>query len=349
MTISLSLSTPAAGPGDLAEPIRAADCGYAAAIDGFPDWSSMGAIGTPPTAWQASIAHAAADARETLSTLYPAAARYWGALDHVAELATTCAAGCSPEAMAPVLACRDHFMNRALPPRPHAGGTTNSDNTVAWQRLLPYLNQCVLPALHGNCAESFVWRAILARIPEPWIPTDAIVKRLMRRFGGTSSVGILDIRLRIAGSASGGLRWIAEAICRTLADIDRALSRGCPAIIEIITDPWSPPLGDRVVLVHRMTAFETDSFRLDCHDPAIQDGRLRLTIRLSPDRAHIEGYPRTGDQPSIQAIRFWHGAAVEPPYFGLRRYVRWGVPWFLIWRCRRWLRRRNLAATLPTE
>ena len=324
------------------EPVRVADCGFLPEVDDFPDWSTVGAPPLPDGRWAENSERARREATDALSALFHAFARYWGAIGHAERLAK---ANAPPEDCRPtfrVLATLDHFVHRACPPRPRAGDGTNRDNDAPWARLSPYLSERLLGSTRENHAESLLWRSVLTRIPEAWLPIAAIENRLTRRFGGTPPIDRLGISVTVAGAASGGLRWIAEKVAVCLTDIERTISAGNPVAVEIIDDPWAPPSTARVVLAWRISA-SRNGFLLDCHDFQSDGGILSLNVRHFGDRVRIEARPRRDDRPSIQAIRIWKGEAAVPPYFGLRRFVPFDGLWSIPWRIRRWFLKRRRA------
>jgi len=291
-----------------------------------------------------AVRSAARRASEDLQSLYGAAARTYGA----AELLEASAAARPDEDagfdLARAIAALDYYGHRTAPPRPSVGALTNPTNRRIWERLRPYLRERLALALEENLRESLLWRAVLSRVPENWLPAEPIRQALERRLRGMEPFTRVAVELDLKPPTLGGAAWIGARMAEQLALLRAELSARRPVLLERITDPEAPPVAAEFLVAYALRADGEGRASILCYDPAAGPRPRELPL----SSAGRDGRTPPGAA-SLQVFRCWRLRPTAPPIFGWRRYAGAVLRWRPLWLASRWLRLHAGAACRAAE
>jgi hypothetical protein len=302
-------------------------------IGGLDDW----ALETPELERIALLqAEAANLAIARLDALFGRASRLFGAADLAKRLGAMRVDQEGIRALARAICATDYFGARAAPPRMAAGGLTEPGNRRRWARLGPHPTGRLMDALSANLAEGVLWRCVLGRMPEQWLPVPTLERTIAAALTALPAYDAVTVELAIDTDPPGGLRWVA----RLAADI----GSGRPRVVELIRTADGAPTEGSFAVAYAMEALAgraAQGWRLRCFEPKTGGShtlRLERPAATSPYRFVEEDGETTA--PVIKALRLLDITPGRPPRFGARRRLRWLLPWTLLWWVRRWLRLR---------
>lgn len=284
------------------------------------------------------LGEAAKAAAETLRTRYGELAHISGAAGRVERLVEQ---GVSDEQLfhvALAISAFDHYEARVSSRRPEPGGTTNPTNRRRWSALRAYLMERVTGSVAANAAGSLQSRAIFASLADNWLPVEQISRRLKKQFDDSGLFTSVDVTLDLRPAVEGGREWLRMETTRTLAVIKDRLARRRPVPVEVLRDPTVSPNAAQVVVVYRLDELDDGWIGLACYDPVRATEPVGMRLSLAPDRFIIYDVPSNQPHAAPKGLRQLSVTPGMPPLFGLRRWLRWVLPWRLIW----WLKRRLL-------
>lgn len=309
-------------------------------LGSWPDWQLQS---DESSVFVDDIAVAGQEAANHLTELYGSKADVFGAGTHIEDMASQLPDEEAMQAMAIAIAACDHYNARVTVPRVSVGGLTNSANSKRWQTLRPYLVKRCQETLCRAAAQSMLWRSILARMPDNWLPTAQLTRALRRQLDESGMFKEFEVALDLKAPVPGGERWIAMQCAATVAALRTRLKAREACLVELIRDPGSGPLAAQFVVVYRMhdeigTDEETGSGRvtLSCYEPTLGGAVYRLQLALTGERVVFRSFDEPRDvRPAVKALRLVALDTVEPPLFGWRRRLRAILPWRPLW----WVKR----------
>ncbi|WP_299624587.1 hypothetical protein [Pelagibius sp.] len=289
------------------------------------------------TAVAAALQDAAGPAEATLHGLFGDQADVFGGRALVQHLAHQPAEAEPLFRAALAIAALDHYRARVAVPRAEPGGSTNPANRDRWAVLRPYLIGRVQHGLQSNAADSLLWRAILGRVADNWVPTALIGRRLERHLMESGLFTSVAVDLDLRPPVPGGRVWLRGETAKTLETVKASLARRQPVLVELLRDPLVSPAAAQWVVVYRMETAADGWTTLACYDPALGAAPLSLRLRLEDDALTVREPSTEEAGPAVKALRAVTYATAAPPLFGLRRWLRWVLPWGLFWYLkRRW-------------
>jgi hypothetical protein len=272
-----------------------------------------------------------------LNDLFGQSSETFGADDLAKSLAAVPPDDGNADALAKAIAVLDYYFYRAASPRLAVGGLTHPHNIRIWESLRPYLVARLQAVLSADAAQSILWRAVLGRIPESWIPAGLIEKSLARQLAAIAPYASVSVELDLKPQVPGGLEWVEMHTAATIRAIEAALGKRRPSLVELIRAPGTPPLAAQVVVVFAMDRLQAGGPRLLCYDPEQDHATIAIVVAVQGGRRHFLESPPSGDRPPVKALRLWAMEPEKPPLFGLRRVLDGVLPWRLAWLVRRWL------------
>lgn len=235
------------------------------------------------------------------------------------------------------IAALDHYRSRVGIPRPEPGGNTNPANRERWSALRPYLMARAQQCLQSNAADSLLWRAILGRVADNWVPTALIGRRLERHLMDSGLFTSIAVDLDLRPPVPGGRVWLRAETAKALETVKASLAGRQPVLVELLRDPLVSPAAAQWVVVYRMETAEDGWTTLACYDPVLGIAPLSLRLRLEDDALTVRESSAAEAGPAIKALRVVAVTETLPPLFGLRRRLRWLLPWGFFWYLkRRW-------------
>lgn len=289
------------------------------------------------TALSAALQDAAAPAEAALHGLFGDQADVFGGGALVRHLAQRPVEAQPLFRAALAIAALDHYRARVSVPRAEPGGGTNPVNRDRWAVLRPYLMQRVRHGLQSNATDSLLWRAILGRVADNWVPTALIGRRLERHLMESGLFTSVAVDLDLRPPVPGGRVWLRAETAKTLETVKASLARRRPVLVELLRDPLASPAAAQWAVVYRMDTTEDGWTTLACYDPALGAAPLSLRLRLEDDALTVRESPAEEVGPAVKALRVITYAPAPPPLFGPRRRLRWLLPWGLFWYLkRRW-------------
>ena len=285
----------------------------------------------------AALQDAAAPAEAELHGLFGDQADVFGGGALVRHLAQQPAVAESLFRAALAIAALDHYRARVGVPRAEPGGSTNPINRDRWAALRPYLMERVEHCLQSNAADSLLWRAVLGRVADNWVPAALIGRRLERHLMESGLFTSVAVDLDLRPPVPGGRVWLRAETAKTLETVKASLARRQPVLVELLRDPLVSPTTAQWVVAYRMETAEDGWTTLACYDPAQGAAPLGLRLRLEDDALTVRESSTEEARPAVKALRAITCAKAAPPLFGLRRRLRWVLPWGLFWYLkRRW-------------
>ena len=279
---------------------------------------------------------AAEAAAARLRSLFERASVQFGALALVRRLGELPVDPTGALALAKAITALDYFTAWARPPRPAVGGLTNPINRRRWTRLRGHLVARLLTALSQEASGSLLWRSVLGRIPEVWLPVPLLQRSIAAGLADIPPYASITVELDIANDRPGGRTWLAAQTRQALEGIDAALDDGRPSLVELIRAVETAPTAAELVVVYAMERRSGDRLRLLCYDPETGGGKVLCCEEEDGGLQHFAEVPDTGERAAIKALRVWEVAPVSPPFFGIRGLLPWLLPWRLLWWIRRW-------------
>jgi hypothetical protein len=233
--------------------------------------------------------------------------------------------------LAVALTAFDYHCYRATPPRPRAGGLTNRSNQQIWKQLRTHLFDRLLAILSTDATQSILWRSVLGRIPESWIPAALIEQALARHLSDLEPYTGISVELDLKPQVPGGQEWIQENTEQAVAAIEQSLARRRPSLVEVIRDPSTSPIAAQAVVVYGVEPGQEGGRRLLCYDPAQGSRTVSIFLETAGGRLYFAEHEPAADLPSIKALRVWSIEPAVPPLFGFRLYLDRLLPWRLFW------------------
>jgi hypothetical protein len=286
---------------------------------------------------------AAAKAAARLAFLYGDSIASFGADDLVIGLAKPAPAQEDLQRLGLLLAACDHHRARLAVPRAAPGGLTNPANRRVWARLRPYLVARCRAVLAADSADALLWRAILGRVPDNWLPAAQLTRALERQFAASEDFSEVTVNLELKPQNLGGRRWIAAATRAAVAQLRQGLAARDACLVELLRDPAVAPSAASWVVVYRLQdlfppAAEGEALRLWAYDP--RRGAEPLVLRLRIDAAGVFAAETDPDDdlPAVKALRVMSLAPADPPRAGWRAWFTAVHPWGAFW----WIKRQWL-------
>ena len=293
------------------------------------------------TRLQAALKAAGQTAAQDLNDAYGALASRFGATDLIDQLVGQPLADDAGWAPAMTLATLDYFRARARAPRAQPGGLTNSTNRRRWARQHPALHDRYTEVLAQNLAISLTWRAIIERVPDQPVPARRVEDAIRRAVAAAGPYEVRSIELDLKTPVRGGRAWLHEQMARELSTIRDEIAAGRPALVEALKRPAGSPASAELLIAYAVE--ENPHTHLRLHAAGFDDGWQQriLDIDMAGGPLWIMQTPAAAGR--IVALRHWPAAPHTPPLWGVRRWLRYVLPWALIWRVGRWaaLRRRK--------
>lgn len=290
-----------------------------------------------------------------LKKTYGCEADTFGARDLVRRLADTAGATETLFRTALAIAAVDHYRARVTPRRPEPGGETNPVNRARWSRLQPFLMSRLTDCLRTNAEPALACCAISGRVAEQWISEAQLRHQLKQQLLDSDLFDSVEISIDLKLPVPGGDAWLHGETAKTLSAVRESLARRQPGVIEVLRDPATTPAAAQVLVVYRLEEAEDGWTTLACYDPAAEDGRCRLRLRQRGKRFVIRTQPASETLSAVSGLRLMDLAPARPPLFGLRRWLRWVLPWGPLWyvkrRCLVWYHRKREQAVsvLPSD
>ena len=305
----------------------------------WPDWHLEA---EEQQAFAAALTAGAAQAAERLSNLYGAQAETFGATALVQALAAQALPEADLQSAALAIAAADHHHARLFVPRAGAGGLTDPANRKRWQELRPYLVARALAMLRDNAADALMWRAILGRVADDWVPVAQLTRAIHQELSASGLFSDVQVTLELNPPVAGGGRWIALQSKGALAELRRRLRSREACLVELIRDTEAAPPALELAVAYRLEDELTlgrdgvERVRLWLYDPRRGAVAVSLRITLADDRLQAVELPAAEGRPSVKALRLVRLVVpADPPFTGWRRWLRPVHPWGAFW----WLRR----------
>lgn len=308
-------------------------------------WPAWDLESSEAAAFAEALAEAGPRAAARLTELYGDKADGFGAAALIADLAAQPVEEEDLQAAALAMAACDYYRARVTVPRAESGGLTNPANQARWENLRPYLIARCRAALADGAADSLLWRAILGRVPDHWLPAEQLTRALRRQLDASGLFKEVEVTLDLRPPALGGRPWIAAGTKAALAELRVRLKAREACLVEVIRDPMTAPSAAQLVVVYRLEDVPADAAAgagervvLSCYDPRRGDEALTLRLSLTAKRVLVTESDPDDSRPAVKALRLVALEDADPPLFGWRRRLRWLLPWAALWWVKRcWL------------
>ncbi len=314
-------------------------------LDDLGAWPAWDLESGDAAAFAEAMVEAGPKAAARLAELYGNKVDGFGAAALIAELAAQ-----SPEeedlrAAALAMAACDYYRARVTVPRAESGGLTNPANQARWESLRPSLIARCRAALAATAADSLLWRAILGRVPDNWLPAEQLTRALRRQLDASGLFKEVEVTLDLRPPVQGGRPWIAAGTKAALAELRAGLKAREACLVELIRDPMTAPSAAQLVVVYRMEDEAAEGEEeagarvvLSCYDPRRGSEALTLRLSLTAEGVYVTEADPDDSRPAVKALRLVDLEAADPPLFGWRRRLRWFLPWGALWWVKRlWL------------
>ena len=283
---------------------------------------------------RATLKAAGQAAERDLADAYGALASRFGATDLIGDLVDRPLANDAGWMPAMTLAAHDYFHARAWAPRAQPGGLTNAANRRRWARQRPALHDRYARVLAENLATSLAWRAIIERVPDQPVPARRVEEAVRRAVAAAGPYEVRSIELDLKTPIQGGRAWLREQMTRELSTIRGEIAAGRPVLVETLRRSAGPLPSPDLLVAYAIE--ETRHQHLRLHAAGFDQGwRGRvLDINMAGVPLWIVQTPAASGR--IIALKHWPTARHTPPLWGARRWLRYLLPWALIWRVGRW-------------
>jgi len=227
----------------------------------------------------------------------------------------------------------DYYRARLHPPVCGPGGLADPDNRQRWEQLEPWLQGRLATLLAANLPGSLVERALLARMPEAWLPQEPLRRAVAAHAAalGWSAPVRVALTLRPAPGQDPWARLEA-----TRVSVQQALAGGGLALLEPVHDPTLPALTESLLVIRALATEAGGGFTLLGHEPEAPSTEVRLEVTRRNGAVRFARRPQPEDRPSLRGLRCWTLDAADPPRFGAARVLRYLFPWRLLWWLRHW-------------
>lgn len=279
------------------------------------------------------LKNALVTAKHTLRHHYYLAAQLYGALNVIDDHLHVDITDNTLRGLMVSLYVLDYYTNRCTPPQFQPGMLTTPYNQAIWKRLQPYFNQRLSAALHENLTESLIWRAIIFRIPNNWIPDRVVAERTQIFLSQGTDTARVEVCAKLHMPYPGGMNWWRAHLKEETTYLCRQIKNNIPVLLDVFTEPREVMNGQQF-LIARSIQNIGDS-ELDIHCINMPEGQhLKLRISNTNESPEILSSTDTNETRLVFAFRCWRIPQATPPLFGLRRYTRYLFPWSLLWRYR---------------
>ncbi|MGD8497951.1 MAG: hypothetical protein PVG82_03525 [Chromatiales bacterium] len=241
--------------------------------------------------------------------------------------------------LARAILARDYYLARARCPRPESGGQTNPTNRKRWARIEPYGFDRLRACLSANLTESLLIRAAYGRLPDDGSANERLLQRLRRQVEAAGLFESFELSLNLKAPLPGGRRRVNAETATTLEWIRAELRERRPVLVEVIRDSLEAPGDAQIILVYRLEEQADGWLRLDAYDPVHEAEPVGFRLRTEGQSMIYDRQPDE-QRPAPKGLRRIVLEDAGPPLFGLRRWLRWVLPWRPLW----WLKRRWLIA-----